>query len=67
MPRSFSLNDSQKVFDTNKNYTITLSGKDLNVILSALEIPLAPKIDFLSACDEITKKLTQKNCAEVRR
>jgi len=67
MPCSFNLNDIQKVFDTSKNYTITLSGKDLNIILSALEIPMMPENDFLDACDKVTKKITQKNCTEVCR
>jgi len=51
------LNDVKKVFDENKKYRIELDGRDLNVILSALELPIIPDDDFMKTCFNLHEKI----------
>lgn len=45
------VDDIKKVFDEKKNYSV--SGRDLNVCLAALDIPICPSIGFIDLCIEV--------------
>lgn len=60
MVSRFDVKDIPKIFKNDKIYEMKLSGRDLNIIIAALEIPIIPTTEFEEECEKVRKKLIPK-------
>lgn len=60
MPGVTRAKDIKQLFNKNKKYVVELTGKELNVVFSALDIPLCPAEDFVDECIDVSQKLKTK-------